>query len=54
MSTFVGVAATAIGPLALSLSRSWVGGYQEAALVFVIIPIAVGLISLTVTEPDRR
>ena len=53
LSTFIGVGASAVGPVALSLGRSWVGGYIEAAALFAIIPLAIGLMALTVREPDR-
>jgi len=53
LSTFIGVGASAVGPVALSLGRSWVGGYIEAAALFAVIPLAIGLMALAVTEPDR-
>ncbi len=53
LSSFIGVGASAIGPVALSLGRSWVGGYSEAAALFAVIPLAIGLASLAVSEPER-
>ncbi|NNE95816.1 MAG: MFS transporter [Acidimicrobiales bacterium] len=53
ISTFVGVGASALGPVAFSLARTWVGGYTEAGLLYAVIPVAIGLAALTVTEPDR-
>jgi hypothetical protein len=32
--------------------RDGVGGYRTATLLFAIIPLAVGLASLTATEPE--
>ncbi|NNC93705.1 MAG: MFS transporter [Acidimicrobiia bacterium] len=54
LSTFIGVGASAIGPLAFSLVRSGVGQYRTTALVFAAIPLAIGAASLTVSEPDRN
>jgi MFS family permease len=52
LSTFVGVGASAVGPVALSLVRDGVGGYRTATLLFAVIPLAVGLASLSATEPE--
>lgn len=52
VSTFVAVGATAVGPVALSLSRSWTGSYSSAALLFASMPLAIGMASLVVTDPD--
>ncbi len=40
--------------MTLSLIRSWVGGYAEAALLLTVIPVAIGAAALTVSEPDRK
>jgi MFS family permease len=53
LSAFVGVGASAIGPLAFSVVRSGVGQYRTTALLFAIIPLAIGAVALTVSEPDR-
>jgi MFS family permease len=53
ISTFVGVGASALGPVALSLIRNWTGGYIEATMLLAIIPVLIGLTALTVTEPTR-
>ncbi len=50
-STIVGVGASAAGPVALSLGRTWLGGYTEAATVLAVLPAAIGLAALAVTEP---
>jgi MFS family permease len=52
LSTFIGVGASATGPLAFSLVRSAVGQYRTTALLFAVIPLAIGAASLTVSEPD--
>jgi MFS family permease len=54
VSTFVGVGASAAGPVILSLARSAAGGYGVATAIFAIVPIAMILASLTVTEPNRE
>ena len=53
VSTFVGVGASAAGPVALAVSRSLTGDYGMAAAVASLLPIAMLLAALTVTEPDR-
>ena len=52
VSMVVGVAASASGPVALSLARDGLGGYGPAAWVFVVIPIAIGLAALAIREPE--
>ncbi|MDH3605805.1 MAG: MFS transporter [Acidimicrobiia bacterium] len=51
VSTFVGVGASALGPVAFSLGRTWLGGYSSAALAFAVMPVAIAIAALTVTEP---
>jgi MFS family permease len=51
VSTLLGVAASSIGPVALSLPSEALGGFGPAALVLVVIPIVVGLAALTISEP---
>jgi MFS family permease len=53
LSTFIGVGASAVGPLAFSLVRSGVGQYRTTALLFAVIPLAIGIAALTVSEPDQ-
>ncbi len=54
VSIVVGVAASASGPVALSLASDRLGGYGPAAWVFVAIPIAIGLAALSIREPETR
>lgn len=53
ISTFVGVGASAMGPVALSVIRNWTGGYTEATMLLAVIPIVIGVTALAVTEPVR-
>ncbi len=53
VSILVAVAASSIGPVALSLPSASLGGYSAAASVLVAIPVVVGLAALTVSEPIR-
>ena len=54
VSSFIGVAASAIGPVTLALVNDASGGYAEAALFFIAIPVVIGIATLFVTEPTRR
>ena len=51
VSTLIGVAASAIGPVTLALVTSWLGGYGEAALALACIPFVIGLATLAISEP---
>lgn len=53
VSTFVGVGASAAGPVALSLARTATGGYGAAAAVSALLPVTMLLVTLTVSEPER-
>jgi MFS family permease len=53
VASFVAVSASAVGPIALSLARTWTGGYSSAALVFGVMPLILGIASLTISDPDR-
>jgi MFS family permease len=53
LSTFIGVGASAMGPLAFSLVRSGVGQYRTTALLFAVIPLVIGAASLTLSESGR-
>ncbi|NNL96655.1 MAG: MFS transporter [Acidimicrobiia bacterium] len=53
VSTFIGVGSSAIGPVAFSVARSGIGEYRTTALLFAVVPLLIGIASLTVTEPDR-
>ena len=44
--TLIGVAASAIGPLALALTQEWFAQYRPAVLLLAAIPIAAGLFAL--------
>jgi MFS family permease len=46
-ATFVGVAASALGPFAFSIARDIGGGYEQAAALFAILPLAVAAVALT-------
>jgi len=46
LSTLVGVASTAIGPVAYSLARDVAGTYETASLVFVILPLTVAAVAV--------
>ncbi len=50
LSTFIGVAASAIGPVGLSLARAWADGYSSATLILATIPLVVGVASLVSTK----
>ncbi len=50
-ATLIGVGATAVGPVAFSLARTWLGSYSTSATLFALLPVALGLASLFVTEP---
>ena len=46
LSTFVGVAATSMGPVAYSIARDATGTYTTASLVFVAIPVLVSIAAI--------
>ncbi len=50
LSTFIGVGASAIGPVGLSLVRAWADGYSSATLILATIPLVVGVASLVSTK----
>jgi MFS family permease len=50
----VGVAASALGPLALSLGYDATGSYVEVLRVLVVIPAAVAILGLLAPMPRRR
>ncbi|MCP4307611.1 MAG: MFS transporter [bacterium] len=51
-STFVGVAASALGPVAFSIARDVTGSYEQAATLFAIIPVAAAIAAMTI-RPRR-
>lgn len=46
LSTLVGVASTAVGPVAYSLARDVTGTYTTASLVFVAVPLSVAVVAI--------
>jgi MFS family permease len=54
VSALLMVAASATGPVALSLAAENLGGYAPAALLLMAIPIGVGLAALTISEPEFK
>ena len=50
ISSLIGVGASAIGPVCLSLARTWTDGYASTTLILAAIPLAVGVTSLVVTH----
>ena len=46
LSTLVGVASTAVGPVAYSVARDITGAYTSASLVFMALPLAVAAVAL--------
>jgi MFS family permease len=54
VSALIAVAASAAGPVALSLASEGIGGYGPAALLLVTIPVVVGVAALTISEPEFK
>ena len=52
VSTLIGVAASAVGPVALALVSTWLGGYTEAAQLLAVMPFMIGFASLAISEPE--
>ncbi|MDH3471721.1 MAG: MFS transporter, partial [Acidimicrobiia bacterium] len=52
VSTFIGVGASAVGPVALSVMRSATSGYSSVALLLAVIPLAVGVASLALARSN--
>ena len=52
VSTLIGVAASAVGPVALALVSTWLGGYTEAAQLLAVMPFMIGLASLAISKPE--
>ncbi len=50
VSTFLGVGASAAGPVALALGRTWSGDYVAATTWLAIVPVAVGMAALAVPD----
>ena len=47
-ASFVNVASTALGPVAFALARSATGGYGGAAMWFILLPLAAGIVATTI------
>jgi MFS family permease len=45
LMTFGGVAASALGPVAFSLGRDWLGDYSVTALAWAALPTAVAVVA---------
>lgn len=54
VSLLIGVAASASGPVALSMASDQQGGYGSAVWVFIAIPIVIALAALTIKEPEFK
>jgi MFS family permease len=54
VSLLIGVAASASGPVALSLAGDQSGGYASAVWVFIAIPVVIAIAALTIREPEFR
>jgi len=50
-ATSIGLAATALGPILLSLARDVAGNYVGPLLVFAALPLVVGVVSVLIREP---
>jgi MFS family permease len=50
--TFAGVAASALGPVAFSLGRDWLGDYTQTALAWAALPAAVAVAAVLVVRGD--
>lgn len=51
-ASFIGVASSALGPVAFSIARDTTGNYEQAALIFALMPITVAVAAITV-RPSR-
>ncbi len=51
-STFIGVAASALGPVAFSIARDVTGTYDQAATLFALVPVAAAVAAITL-KPTR-
>ncbi len=52
VTVLVTVAASATGPVVLSLISDQLGSYNAAAWVLVSIPLLIGLTALAISEPE--
>ena len=51
VASFVSITASAVGPITLAVVNEATGSYAQSALLFMTIPVAVGVAALFVTEP---
>lgn len=51
-ATFIGVASSALGPVAFSIAREITGTYDQAAAAFALVPVAAAIAAITV-RPTR-
>ncbi len=54
VATFAGVAASAVGPIALSLLRDATGGYGRAGALLALVPLAIGVVAFGLPDERRR
>ena len=54
ISSLLTVAASAAGPVALSLASDSIGGYGPGAWVLLAIPLVIGVAALTIREPEFK
>jgi len=50
-ATSIGLAATAFGPMLLSLAHDIAGNYAGPVMIFAVLPLFVGLVSVLIREP---
>jgi len=54
ISALTAVAASAAGPVTLSLASDAIGGYGPAALLLMAIPVVIGVAALAISEPEFK
>jgi len=54
VAALVTVAASATGPVALSLASDTIGGYGPGALLLMAIPIVIGVAAMFISEPEFK
>lgn len=52
VSALTSVAASAVGPVALSLASTWMNSYSSAAWLFALVPAVIGVATLGISEPE--
>jgi len=53
-ATFIGVLASAAGPIAFSLTASGLGGFRETAIVWAAVPLVGAVFALTNRPPEAQ